>query len=198
MANNEAADLLPRNSYFHAVDRQMETDSFPSKIIPTEQGRRHKLLTIAIQDAENLIGALKTAKQFDRLGNIEHALPQITDALADVVAKANNFVADVEVSTGRYRGAVATSSTEAAGGQPAETAAAVDGPDASAAAASTPEREGDNIAHFEWSDPTSAPMPKPGPHLASVSIFDPNASQKDQLAALDARVAAARWGGDRR
>ncbi|QSZ49378.1 hypothetical protein [Arthrobacter sp. D5-1] len=197
MPSNEGADLLPRNSYFHAVDRQMETESYISKIIPTEQGRRHKLLTIAIQDAENLIGALKTAKHFDRLGNIEHALPQITDALADVIAKARNFISDVEVSTARYRTAVATSSNEAAGGQSSDPAAAVESPDVPAAAASTPAEADESIATFEWVDPSRTPMPKPGPHLASVSIFDPNVSQKDQLAALDARVAA-RWGGGRR
>jgi len=153
MTRNEAADLLPRNSYFHAVDRQMETDSYISKVIPTEQGRRHKLLTIAIQDAENLIGALKTAKHFDRLGNIEHTLPQITDALADVVAKANNFVSDVEASTERYRRAVAV---------PSES------PDVPAAAAT----------------------PKPGPHLATVTVFDPTESPSAQLLAFDRAAGA--------
>ncbi|MGO4143686.1 hypothetical protein AB4Y77_01260 [Paenarthrobacter sp. YAF11_1] len=185
MTNKETADLLPRNSYFHAVDRQMETESFPSKIIPTEQGRRHKLLTIAIQDAENFIGALKTAKHFDRLGNIEHALPQIADALADVVAKANNFIADVEVSTARYRGAVAASSTKAAGGQSSDPAAAVESPDVPAAAASTHESDGMNIVEFEWTDRTGGPAPKPGPHLASVTVFDPNRSALAQLEELD-------------
>lgn len=164
MTNRDTTDLLPRNSYFHAVDRQMETDSYISKVIPTEQGRRHKLLTIAVQDAENLIGALKTAKQFDRLGNIELALPQIADALADVVAKANNFIADVEASTDRYRRAVADSSCEAAGGQSSDPAAAVESPDVPAAAASTP---------------------KPGPHLVSVRVLDPSRSALAQLEEWD-------------
>ncbi|NWL32950.1 hypothetical protein [Paenarthrobacter nitroguajacolicus] len=186
----ETADLLPRNSYFHAVDRQMETDSYPSKIIPTEQGRRHKLLTLAIQDAENLIGALKTAKHFDRLGNIEHALPQIADALADVVTKAQNFVSDVEVSTARYRGVVADSSNEAAGGQSSDPAAAVESPDVPAAAASTSTEPEADLVYFEWQDPTAHAVPKPGPHLASVKVFDPSESPSAQLLAFDRAAGA--------
>ncbi|YCK83545.1 hypothetical protein M1D89_10080 [Arthrobacter sp. D3-18] len=177
--SKEATDLLPRNSYFHAVDRQMETDSYPSKIIPTEQGRRHKLLTLAIQDAENLIGALKTAKHFDRLGNIEHALPQITDALADVVTKANNFVSDVEVSTARYRGAVAESSNEAAGRQPSDPAAAVESPDVPAAAASSPDDASETLTYYEWQDPTANVVPKPGPHLLAINT--PKLVSSDEL-----------------
>lgn len=168
-SNNEAANQLPRNSYFHAVDRQMEAEAFPEKIIPAEQGRRHKLLTIAIQDTENLIGALKTAKHFDRLGNIEHALPQITDALADVVAKAKNFISDVEVSTDRYRRAVADPSSEAAGGQSSEPAAAVESPDVPAAAASTPDGEDESILFYEYQDPDANAVPKPGPHLLAIN-----------------------------
>jgi hypothetical protein len=194
--SNEATNLLPRNSYFHAVDRQMETDSYPSKIIPTEQGRRHKLLTLAIQDAENLIGALKTAKHFDRLGNIEHALPQITDALADVVTKVNNFVSDVEVSTDRYRSVVATSSTEAAGGQSSDPAAAVESPDVPAAAASSPDVVYVEIAPvFDGFKKSDESLPKPGPHLASVTVFDPNRSALAQLHELDRE---ARLRGSRR
>lgn len=168
-SNNEAANQLPRNSYFHAVDRQMEAEAFPEKIIPAEQGRRHKLLTIAIQDTEHLIGALKTAKHFDRLGNIEHALPQITDALADVVAKAKNFISDVEVSTDRYRRAVADPSSEAAGGQSSEPAAAVESPDVPAAAASTPDGEDESILFYEYQDPAANAVPKPGPHLLAIN-----------------------------
>lgn len=184
--SNEAANQLPRNSYFHAVDRQMEAEAFPEKIIPAEQGRRHKLLTIAIQDTENLIGALKTAKHFDRLGNIEHALPQITDALADVVAKAKNFVSDVEVSTDRYRRAVADPSSEAAGGQSSEPAAAVESPDVPAAAASNPKVE-ENYDDIDFGDPNPVfvDRPKPGPHLASVKVFDPERSALAQLYELD-------------
>lgn len=201
MTNRVTTDLLPRNSYFHAVDRQMETDSYISKVIPTEQGRRHKLLTIAIQDAENLIGALKTAKQFDRLGNIELALPQIADALADVVAKANNFISDVEASTDRYRRAVADPSCEAAGGQSSEPAAAVESPDVPAAAASPI-----GVAYveilptFERHGKSPQSAPKPGPHLASVTVFDPARSTRDQLAALDraATQRADQLRGDRR
>ncbi|MDI2019730.1 hypothetical protein [Paenarthrobacter nicotinovorans] len=194
-ASNEAANLLPRNSYFNAVDRQMETDSYPSKIIPTEQGRRHKLLTLAIQDAENLISALKTAKHFDRLGNIQHALPQITDALADVVTRANNFVSDVEVSTERYRSAVADPSSEAAGGQSSEPAAAVESPDVPAAAASTI-----GVAFVEIlpaipdARKPADSAPKPGPHLGSVTVFDPAESPSAQLLAFDRAVRAHKAG----
>lgn len=189
-------DLLPRNSYFNAEDRQQDKEAFRDGVLEHEQRRRAKFVLNAIQDAENLIGALKAARPFDRLGNIEHALPQIADALADVIAKTNNFLTDVETAGNRYR-RLTSASDETAGGQRVETAAAFDGPDGSAAAASTPEGDGGNIAHFDWSDLTVAPMPKPGPHLATVTVFDPNVSQKDQLAALDAKVAE-RWGGGRR
>ncbi|WP_284986996.1 hypothetical protein [Arthrobacter sp. fls2-241-R2A-172] len=157
--------------------------------------RRLSDLQSTITDAENLIGALKTARHFDRLGNIDHALPQITAALAEVVQNAMLFVTTVETTANEFRRGN-DGSQQAAGGQPSDPAAAVESPDVPAAAASTPEGDA-NIAHFEWRDPTSTPMPKPGPHLATVTVFDPNVSQRDQLAALDAKVAE-RWGGSRR
>ncbi|QSZ53302.1 hypothetical protein RI444_15300 [Paenarthrobacter sp. AT5] len=173
-ARAQAADL-PRHSYFHAVDRQGETEAFVEKMIPHEQGRRQKLLMSAIQDAENLISALKTTRQFDRHGNIELVLPQIADALADVVTKTRNFIADVKTCTDRYRKTTADSS-EAAGWQPVEPAPA-----------SIPTKVHvvlDPRAVENLKD-LAERSPKPGPHLASVTVFDPNRSQSEQLAALD-------------
>ncbi|MCW3766440.1 hypothetical protein OCL88_08135 [Paenarthrobacter sp. PAE-2] len=190
MGRNGATDLLPRHAYFHAVDRQGETDALVEKMIPFEQSRRHKLLLSAVQDAENLITALKTTRQFDRHGNIELVLPQISDALADVVTKTRNFIADVETCTDRYRKTL-TDSTEDAGGQPVEPAAAVESPDVPAAAAPSP-----MTVHVlldprvtEDLDDFAETAPKPGPHLSSVTVFDPARSPRDQLAALDRATA---------
>lgn len=182
MGRNEATALLPRHVYFNAVDRQGETEAFVEKMIPHEQGRRHKLLLTTIQDAENLISALKTTRQFDRHGNIELVLPQISDALADVVTKTRNFIADVETCTERYRKTTADS-FEAAGGQPGEPAVSEESSEAPAAGASTI-----GVAHVEILPTFERPadsVPKPGPHLAPVTVFDPKRSTKDQLAALD-------------
>lgn len=184
-----AAAALPRGFYFGAEDRAGKMYQ------EFEKSRRQKTLQDAITNADHLVGALKTARQFDRLGNIDHVLPQITAALADVVAKANEFVSAVQRTADEYR-KFTDKHAQVAGGQPVEPAAAVESPDVPAAAASTPaEAEGD-VVQFEWSDPTSAPAPKPGPHLATVTVFDPNVSQRDQLAALDRRVEQ-RWGGRR-
>ncbi len=184
-----AVAALPRGFYFSAEDWSGK------KYQDFEGSRRQKNLQGVITNADHLIAALKTARQFDRLGNIDHVLPQITAALADVVAQTNEFVSTVQRLTTEYRN-FADAHSQVAGGQPVEPAAAVETPDVPAAAASTSNEPEADIAQFEWSDPSLAPAPKPGPHLANVSVFDPNVSQKDQLAALDARVAA-RWGGRR-
>lgn len=184
-----ATAALPRGFYLNAEDWDGK------KYQDFEASRRQKNLQGAISNADHLIAALKTARGFDRLGNIDHALPQITAALADVVTKTSELVSAVQRAAAQYR-KQADAQPQVAGGQPVEPAAAVESPDVPAAAASSPESD-EHIAYVEWEDPSRASMPKPGPHLASVSIFDPNVSQRDQLAALDARVAA-RWGGDRR
>ncbi|QOT16507.1 hypothetical protein [Paenarthrobacter sp. YJN-5] len=192
MDRNEATDLLPRHAYFHAVDRQGETDAIVEKMIPFEQSRRHKLLLSAVQDAENLITALKTTRQFDRHGNIELVLPQISDALADAVMKTRNFIADVETCADRYRKTV-TDSSEAAGGQPVEPAAAVESPDVPAAAAPSPMtvRVLLDPRVAKGLDESAESIPKPGPHLSSGTVFDPARPWRNQLASLD-RAAAGR------
>ncbi|MFJ4168523.1 hypothetical protein ACIPY3_03325 [Paenarthrobacter sp. NPDC089714] len=189
----DTADL-PRHSYFNAMDRQGETQAFVDKMIPHEQGRRQKLLMSAIQDADNLISALKTTRQFDRHGNIELVLPQISDALADVVTKTRNFIADVETCTDRYRKTTSDSS-EAAGGQPEEPA------DTAAGGSVIGVAYVDVLPTFDRPQKADSASPKPGPHLASVTMFDPNRSTSEQLAALDraaSRRAEQLKGGGRR
>lgn len=184
-----AVAALPRGFYFGAEDRAGKMyQNF-------EKSRRQKTLQDAITNADHLVAALKTARQFDRLGNIDHVLPQVTAALADVVAKTNEFASAVQRTADEYR-KFTDAHAQVAGGQPVEPAAAVETPDAPAAAASNPDDASESLTYYEWQDPTAHAVPKPGPHLASVTVFDPNVSQRDQLAALDAR-AAARWGGRR-
>ncbi|WP_420179657.1 hypothetical protein [Paenarthrobacter sp. TA1.8] len=150
-----AGGRLPKGFYFSINP----ATKHPSPSV----SRRLRDLQSTIMDAENLIGALKTARHFDRLGNIDHALPQITAALAEVVENAMLFVTAVETSANQFRRG-SDGSQEAAGGQSSDPAAAVETPDVPAAAASTP---------------------KPGPHLATVTVFDPNRSALAQLHELD-------------
>lgn len=176
-----AVAALPRGFYFNAEDwNGKKYQSF-------EGGRRQKNLQSVITNADHLIAALKTTRQFDRLGNIDHVLPQITAALADVVAQTNEFVSTVQRLTAEYRN-FADAQSQVAGGQPVEPAAAVESPDVPAAAASTPDGEGGSLDVFEW-ESGAGHAPKPGPHLASVTVFDPNRSARVQLEELDQKAA---------
>ncbi|MFK0005505.1 hypothetical protein ACIQTZ_00480 [Paenarthrobacter sp. NPDC090520] len=165
-APTSASTRLPKGFYF-SIDPA-------AKHVNPAVSRRLRDLQSTIMDAENLIGALKTAKHFDRLGNIDHALPQITAALAEVVENAMLFVTTVETTANQFRQANDTSQ-ETAGGQP-------EGPDdATADGSGTGVIVVDVLPTFE----RQHKAPKPGPHLASVTVFDPNHSIPAQLAALD-------------
>lgn len=166
-ALNSAAMDYPRNVYFGAEDRRLDgPQQLVEKYLPFERSRRQKQIANAITDAEQLITALKAIRSFDVKGNVHHALPQVTDALADVVAHTRNLVADVESSLARF---VEFGCPPPDGGSPAESAVAVEPtPQAPAAA--------DN-------------SPRPGPHLVSVKVFSPDESPAAQLAAFDRAVA---------
>ncbi|WP_115790017.1 hypothetical protein [Arthrobacter silvisoli] len=179
-------ELLPRNLYFDAVDRQLYTEGLATKVIPSEVGRRHKLLQTSIKDAEQLIAAFRSAYHFDRPGNIELVLPQIADTLDDLTKHARNFIADVETSAERYRRV--NRSINLADGDPAEPADTAVEPDPMAPAAPA-----------EASSPASAiadgktiPAPKPGPGLVNIAVFDPAKSPAAQLFELDRAIGARR------
>jgi hypothetical protein len=158
-------DLLPRNLYFDAVDRQLYTEGLATKVIPSEVGRRHKLLQTSIKDAEQLIAAFRSAYHFDRPGNIELVLPQIADTLDDLTKHARNFITDVETSAERYRRVNRSINLADEDHQePADTAVepASEAPAASAAASSPASPIGGE---------ETIPGPKPGPGPVSVPVI---------------------------
>ncbi|WP_426302748.1 hypothetical protein [Arthrobacter sp. R-11] len=174
MIRNDATDLLPRNLYFDAVDRQMYTEGYASKIIPTEQGRRHKLLQNLIKDAEQMIHAARAAYHFDRPGNIELVLPQIADTLDDLTKHVRNFIADVETSADRYRRVNASIYI----GDEAESTPGADvGPEPD------PDTEESILAAA-----AKAAAPKPGPGVVHVAVFNPGMSAAEQLEAIDRKI----------
>lgn len=168
-AQRPTAVSYPRHLYFGAEDRLLDgPQQLSEKYVPYERARRQKLVGNAISDAEQLITALKAIRSFDTKGNAHHALPQVADALADVVAHTRNLVEDVESSLARF--------TEF--GCPPDDGSP---PDPAAAVEPTPRAPA-----------VADPKPKPGPHLASVHVFDPAGSPRDQLAAFDRAATAAR------
>ena len=113
----------PRNLYFGAEDRRLEgPQRLSEKYVPYERARRQKLIANAITDAEQLITALKAIRSFDVKGNAHHALPQVADALADVVTHTRNLTGDVEASIARFE----EFGCPPDGGAPEDPAAAVE------------------------------------------------------------------------
>jgi hypothetical protein len=155
-------------SFFAAADRSTGGPSdLTEKYLPFERARRQKLLGSAISDAEQLISALRAARPFDDKGNVEYGAVQIADALADVLSHTTNFLADVSAAGERLdRLPVAEP------GEGADPAVAVEPSPQAPAAADT--------------------SPKPGPHMAAVHVFDPDASPRAQLAAFDRAAAVGR------
>lgn len=190
------ARQFPRNLFFQAVDMQVGPNALPDvevKVIATKRLASSRRL---IFQMEKLISSVKAVEAFDLMGNAALAEVNLTDLALDVEKQVRNFSAEVAEAHARYR-------EINEGGSPSDPEErSLTLPEAVRQAYEAVQQGINEVLTRPYTPPHSpvavepspqapATGPKPGPHLASVVVFDPSKPPKEELDAFDR--AAAGW-----
>jgi len=158
---DERLRQFPRDLYFNAEDLNVGPDARPGSEIDVTSSRRLSDYRRVCTLLEDLQIASKPLRGFDRNGNIGMAAANLMDTALTAHKALRNLVQDIALAEQRYRELSDPMESTTPPPAPADVE-----PSAQA--------------------PTSA-GPKPGPHLAQVTVFNPSASPREQLAAFDRR-----------
>lgn len=168
--HNERLREFPKDLYLQAEDFAYGVTALSDSRLELVRNRRFADLRNLQARIADLLDASKAVRPFDRTGHAGSAAQHL-DALAeDVHKKTQALAADVAAAEARFLACVDHSQSPCPPTPPQSPAVAVEPPPTAPAAAG----------------------PKPGPHLASVAVFDPDASPGAQLAAFDRAAKAGR------
>ena len=174
---------FPKDLYFDAEDHKVGPGALPGSETDVIRSRRLADYRRACTLLEDLQSAAKPLKAFDRNGNIGMAAANLMDTALAAHKALRNLTLDIAGAEQRFReqSSLRESPTPPEApveDQPLPQAEEATGP---LPAAVEPTPQASTVAG-----------PKPGPHLATVAVFNPAVSAKEQLSAFDRVVDARR------
>ncbi len=101
-AQRQDLNQPPRNLYFGAEDLK-SVDGVADRMHPTHRSRRYRLSEQVVEQARQLMEAIKAVRYMDRTGNAFQALDHVEDTLTDLTKLTRNLIDDVEQSEERWR-----------------------------------------------------------------------------------------------